>query len=270
MRNFVIPLLLASVAVTPAAAQSTREERQAAREEARQSVRDNVRQSARERASSAREDRQNAREERQNAAAVEPTAVVAPAPPKATVNARDRAQIVRDRVETSRDNREAQVAERNRLAGQGSVRQAADQKAKIEAIRKRMKDSRDAMVSSIPKYGTQPPAPVTSRPDPAPTWHRDNWRHDHRYDWSDYRYRNGWMFNLGYYNDPYGFGYYPYGYGSRMWPSYYQANYWINDPWMYRLPYPPPGTRWVRYYNDVVLVDMWSGQVLDVIRDFFW
>ena len=55
-----------------------------------------------------------------------------------------------------------------------------------------------------------------------------------------------------------------------MWPSYYSSRYWINDPWYYRLPYAPPGTRWVRYYDDAILVDMWSGQVVDVIYNFFW
>ena len=39
---------------------------------------------------------------------------------------------------------------------------------------------------------------------------------------------------------------------------------------MYQLPYAPPGTQWVRYYNDVLLVDMYTGQVVDVIHGFFW
>jgi hypothetical protein len=28
--------------------------------------------------------------------------------------------------------------------------------------------------------------------------------------------------------------------------------------------------RWVRYYDDVLLVDVRNGRVVDVIRDFFW
>ena len=27
---------------------------------------------------------------------------------------------------------------------------------------------------------------------------------------------------------------------------------------MYELPYPPPGTQWVRYWNDALLVDMYT------------
>ncbi|WP_409574764.1 RcnB family protein [Sphingopyxis sp. PET50] len=30
------------------------------------------------------------------------------------------------------------------------------------------------------------------------------------------------------------------------------------------------GYRWVRYYNDALLVDTYSGEVVDVIYDFFW
>ncbi len=30
------------------------------------------------------------------------------------------------------------------------------------------------------------------------------------------------------------------------------------------------GTRWVRYYDDVLLVDTYTGEVIDVIHDFFW
>jgi Ni/Co efflux regulator RcnB len=39
---------------------------------------------------------------------------------------------------------------------------------------------------------------------------------------------------------------------------------------MYRLPFAPPGYRWIRYYDDALLIDTWDGQVVDVIYDFFW
>ena len=42
-----------------------------------------------------------------------------------------------------------------------------------------------------------------------------------------------------------------------------------SDP-KYGLPYAPPGYQWVRYYDDALLVDTWSGQVVDVINNFFW
>ena len=113
---------------------------------------------------------------------------------------------------------------------------------------------------------------TTVRPSTVPTynWSSTNWRKDRRYDWSNYRNKYWWLFQLGSYYDPFGWGYSPYQIGWRMWPSYYSDNYWINDPWYYRLPYAPPGTRWVRYWDDAILVDTWSGQVVDVIYNFFW
>jgi len=47
-------------------------------------------------------------------------------------------------------------------------------------------------------------------------------------------------------------------------------NYMINDPWTYHLPPASPPYRWVRYYDDALLVDTYRGQVVEVMRDFFW
>ena len=46
--------------------------------------------------------------------------------------------------------------------------------------------------------------------------------------------------------------------------------YWINDPWQYRLPAVYGPYQWVRYYDDVLLVDTYTGEVVDVIHNFFW
>ncbi|MBU0863990.1 MAG: RcnB family protein [Alphaproteobacteria bacterium] len=58
--------------------------------------------------------------------------------------------------------------------------------------------------------------------------------------------------------------------GFSLGSLFYSSRYWINDPWQYRLPPAYDGYRWVRYYNDAILVDTYSGQVVDVIHDFFW
>ena len=101
------------------------------------------------------------------------------------------------------------------------------------------------------------------------TWNRD-WRNDRRYDWRRYRDSHRSIFRIGIYFDPFGYNYYrPLSIGYRLQPYYYGQRYWI-DPGMYNLPYPPPGTMWVRYWNDALLVDTYSGEVVDVIRDFFW
>ncbi len=97
-----------------------------------------------------------------------------------------------------------------------------------------------------------------------------HWRNDRRYDWRDWRKRNRRSFNLSFYIDPFGFGYQRMNYGWRLFPSYYRSNYWLNDPWQYRLPPAYGPYRWVRYWDDALLVDTYSGEVVDVIHDFFW
>ena len=128
---------------------------------------------------------------------------------------------------------------------------------------------REPVVSNVPRPGTQPPLRVENRRSPEVQW-STSWRNNSRYDWRNYRHHHRSRFHLGFYIDPYGWGYQPFSIGWRLWPSYYSRNYWINDPWMYRLPYAPPGYVWVRYWDDALLVDTWSGQVVDVIPDFFW
>ncbi len=98
----------------------------------------------------------------------------------------------------------------------------------------------------------------------------NGWRQDSRYDWRRYRDQNRFVFRIGSYYDPLGYGYRPLSVGFGLYAGYYQPDYWLNDPWQYRLPPVYGPYRWVRYYNDAVLVDIDSGEVVDVIRDFFW
>jgi len=101
-------------------------------------------------------------------------------------------------------------------------------------------------------------------------WNRD-WRRDNRYDWSSWRYRNRNLFRGSRYYSPYrNHRYSRFSIGFFLEPLFFSQRYWIGDPFHYRLPPAPPGTQWIRYYNDVLLVDTWSGEVVDVIYDFFW
>ena len=101
-------------------------------------------------------------------------------------------------------------------------------------------------------------------------WNR-SWRNDRRYDWNRWRYSNRNIFHIGPYYSPYrGYGYNRFDIGFFLEPLFFSRNYWIGDPWQYRLPPAPPGTQWIRYYNDVLLVDVYSGEVIDAIYDFFW
>ena len=131
---------------------------------------------------------------------------------------------------------------------------------------------RTPAISRVPREGTQPPPLAEVRPTRL-TRHqwRGDWRSDRRYDWRDHRRRHRSLFRFAIYLDPFGWSYRPYSIGWRLWPNYYRSSrYWLRDAWTYRLPYAPPGYRWIRYYDDALLVDTWDGQVVDVIRDFFW
>ncbi|RST32105.1 ATP-dependent RNA helicase [Sphingomonas ginkgonis] len=99
---------------------------------------------------------------------------------------------------------------------------------------------------------------------------RQEWRQDHRYDWRSYRDRNRSIFRIGLYSDPFGWGYQRFGIGYQLYPGYYQRSFWLSDPWQYRLPPADGPYRWVRYYDDALLVDIYSGEVVDVIYNFFW
>jgi hypothetical protein len=101
-------------------------------------------------------------------------------------------------------------------------------------------------------------------------WNR-NWRNDNRYDWQRYRNAHRSIYRGGRYYSPYRNHHYSrFSVGFFLQPLFYSSSYWLSDPWSYRLPPAYPGTRWVRYYDDVLLVDMYSGEVIDVIYDFFW
>jgi hypothetical protein len=107
------------------------------------------------------------------------------------------------------------------------------------------------------------------RHDSGQQWTR-NWREDRRYDWRSYRDRNRTVFRVGIYYDPYGYDYRRWNIGWSMRPYYYRSSFWISDPWQYRLPEVYGPFRWVRYYDDAILVNTWTGEVEDVIYNFFW
>lgn len=102
-------------------------------------------------------------------------------------------------------------------------------------------------------------------------WDRD-WRRDQRYDWQRYRYANRGLFQPGRYYPPrgYEYGYNRFSIGVVLGSAFFGSNYWINDPYAYRLPSAYAPYRWVRYYNDVLLIDTRNGYVVDVINDFFY
>jgi hypothetical protein len=101
-------------------------------------------------------------------------------------------------------------------------------------------------------------------------WNRD-WRGDNRYDWGRYRSGNRDTYRLGRYSAPYGgWSYRRFGVGALLQPLFYGNNFWIDDPYNYRLPQAYGPYRWVRYYNDALLVNIYNGEVVDTVYDIFW
>ena len=250
MRKLLISFLLASAAASPALAERPDDsDREAARAERQQARED--RQSAREERSAPVQHEQASRPDRSEPRNVEPPN------PRAVENLRQRQQIQTERLQ--------RVEQRN-----DRLQEVRDNRELRQSTRPlpNVLHTRVPVVSNVPRPGTQPPLRIEQ--NHAPIQWSSNWRNNSRYDWKNHRHHHHSLFHLGLYYDPFGWGYQPYSIGWRMWPSYYRSNYWLNDPWQYRLPYAPPGTRWIRYYDDAILIDMWSGQVVDVIYNFFW
>lgn len=102
-------------------------------------------------------------------------------------------------------------------------------------------------------------------------WDQD-WRADRRYDWQGWRSTHRHVYALPRYRAPYGYGhdYRRLMIGIQLDRLLYGRSYWISDPWSYRLPASYGPYRWVRYHDDVLLIDLRDGRVLDVLYDFFW
>lgn len=92
-----------------------------------------------------------------------------------------------------------------------------------------------------------------------------NWGRD---DWRGYRSGNRALYARGNWRAP--FRYQQFRPGVRIASSYYGPRYVIADPWRYRLPAARSSARWVRHYDDALLIDYRRGVVLDVIRGFYW
>ena len=104
---------------------------------------------------------------------------------------------------------------------------------------------------------------------------RDNrrWENDrnHRWgrdDWRGWRNQNRSLYARGNWRAP--FRYNTFRPGVRIERTYFAPRYYIADPWRYRLPPAGYSQRWVRHYDDVILVDTRRGVVIDVIRGFFF
>ncbi|MFL6765659.1 MAG: RcnB family protein [Sphingomicrobium sp.] len=274
MRRFLISILLAGAAATPALAQDhgdgRRHHDQEESDNSQRSQRHEERQQAREQA---RTERQDARSERpqfeMRTQQAQPTESHAQRADGVSRWTRDTVQQAGDTSRWTRDpdQRAGETSRwtRDRSTGwngtQGGLRQSD---RPVPGV---MQTRNPLIVNDTQRNGPREQLRERSR-WASGGWNRE-WRNDRRYDWRNYRERHRSVFRLGVYYDPFGFGYRSFNIGYNLGPAYYGQQYWI-DPAIYSLPYPPPGTQWVRYWDDALLVDVYSGEVVDVIHGFFW
>lgn len=94
-------------------------------------------------------------------------------------------------------------------------------------------------------------------------------RGERREDWRDWRRTHPDLYRGGAYVGPVrGWRYRPVAAGYRFQPAFYGQRYWV-DYNRYRLPRPIAGHRWIRYGDDVVLVNYRTGRVREVYNRFF-
>ena len=100
-------------------------------------------------------------------------------------------------------------------------------------------------------------------------WNR-GWRGDDRYDWNGYRTAHRGAYRLPRYDAPGRDRYRRFAIGTGLDASLWNRAYWIADPYAYRLPQAYGPYRWVRYYDDALLVDQRGGRVVDAVYGIFW
>ncbi|MFM1959746.1 MAG: hypothetical protein RL588_1263 [Pseudomonadota bacterium] len=108
------------------------------------------------------------------------------------------------------------------------------------------------------------------------SYRHDAYRHDGRrpprYDprW----YPPVWVPPYRYRGDPWspppGFSYRRWSYGEVLPWTWWTPRYRIDSWWVYGLPVPPVGYAWVRLGRDAVMVDLWTGRIVQVAFSLFW
>ena len=163
-------------------------------------------------------------------------ATLVPVAAQAQINPSERRELQRDRQDIRQERRDVDRAYRN-----GDPRQIRQETRELRGARLEYReDRRDAVRSG--NYG------------------RDDW-HQYRNQNRDVYRGYGWRSDNRYQT---------FRPGIRIGVGYYAPRYYINDYARYRLPNPGWNQRWVRHYNDVLLIDTRRGIVIDVIRNFYY
>lgn len=95
-------------------------------------------------------------------------------------------------------------------------------------------------------------------------------RHEQREDWRAYRRTHRNVYTRPVYVASRGYRYRPVTVGATLNRLFWGPNYRIGNYATYRLPYPGRHRAWVRYGNDVLLINTRTGRVITVYSSFFY
>jgi Ni/Co efflux regulator RcnB len=101
-------------------------------------------------------------------------------------------------------------------------------------------------------------------PTPAQQAARGNWNQYQRNVWATRR------FQAGFWRAPQGYYYQRWTWGQTLPGIYFSQNYWIPNFFAYGLFAPPAGLVWVRYGPDALLVNRFTGQIVQVRYGLFY
>ena len=80
----------------------------------------------------------------------------------------------------------------------------------------------------------------------------------------EHNYQAARMYHIGVYHRPHGWAAHRWAYGQILPRAYWAAPYILADYWLFALDVPPVGFEWVRDDTDAILVNVSTGQILQV------
>ena len=117
-------------------------------------------------------------------------------------------------------------------------------------------------------------APAMAGPNrPPQNDRRDNaMRGEPRHDFSSFHrnFTSPHRFRAAPYRRPPGFYVHHWSYGEVLPRPFWVRDYWLTDFFDFGLAPPPPGTVWVRYGSDALLIDEYDGAVIEVAYNVFY
>jgi Ni/Co efflux regulator RcnB len=131
-----------------------------------------------------------------------------------------------------------------------------------------------AMAQEHPEHGRgeQARPQAHGEPHPGPSRYQrvrepEHWNErPHEVDRGHYEhnYQADRAYHIGMYHRPHGWVARRWRYGEVLPRAYWEPRYIIGDYWLFGLDVPPVGYEWVRDDDDAILVDVATGQILQV------